>query len=362
MNAMDDLQSPFRLILSPTSWQDEDEKNVLDAYEKMQALPIRVAFDAETKEFSFDHEVNEVESIIAALKLYHIFSSNLSLLGSPLELTRCFDASDGPNYMIKEDQSDAFCERLADLKQKATAFYKMRQVIPCVRVCDMLENPVELLHSHRGLVVGEVHNDCAARRFLIQNLPTLRAQGITTLFLEHFCYDSFQHVLDHYMASDGETLPEPLHTYAQSLDLQFHSKPDGSVQELLKASKRHGIRVVGLDTTLSYSAGLHRKLGVEDESARYLAMNYVAVQIIERVNAPKYVGLVGNGHVGTVMPQIPGIADLLGQPSLVIQTGKANESKLSRNVTCLHRQIKQVSLYLELPDSSERALKVRKIE
>jgi hypothetical protein len=355
------LDSPFKLVMCPVSFEAGDEEKVSKAIDTLKHYPIACDYDPITKEITFIHEVSEVKAIIAALKLEHVFSSNLSLLESSLSLTFDQNMVDGANYMIRGDLSDAFLERLEELNIAASRWMKTQKALPCIASPSNLENPLDLLAIHQGLVIGEVHTDCAARRYIIQNMHEMRNRGVTTLFLEHFCYDSFQPLLDRYHDQEGDELFEPLASYAQRLDLQCASSKGGSFCDLLQAAKRSSIRVVGLDTTVSYSAGYNRKLGITNVDERYLAMNFVAFKIIKQISASKFIALMGSGHVGTVRPGIFGVADLLHLPSLVIETGKADEPILQRNVSKLHQLIQKVSLFLELPEPLQLPRKHQKI-
>ena len=91
-------------------------------------------------------------------------------------------------------------------------------------------------------------------------------------------------------------------------------------------------------------------------------MNFVAVKIIEREAAHKYISLVGSGHVATTSDRVPGIAELVGAPSIVIETGRSDEPVLQRNVRLLHGSINQLSLYMQLPDPLQPQQKLRKTD
>ena len=314
---------------------------------------LNVCFDEENLSFSLGHEIREIEAIISSLALSHLFSSELSLLARPLVLTR--NSKKPRRFSIEQSMSDSFTESVNKLIDCAKTW--MRSQCPLrTTIFTPIKCPTELFASHDGLIIGETHDDPAARGWLIRNMPALK---ITTLFLEHFCYDSFQKQLDAYRTSEDSVMQEPLNTFVEDLDRGFRSH---GFKELLIAAKKANVRIVGLDTTLSYSAGVDRKMGAIDSEKRYLAMNYVAVEIIRKEKCGKYIALTGNGHVASVHPQIPGIAELLFQPSIVIETGIKEKASLTLNVKNLHNQISQVSVFLEEAAVLHRSTKSRKTE
>lgn len=357
MNADIDLDNPFKVVFTAIDPDALDPKGLEACRASLERLPVCVTFDATNQSFTFCHEPREIEAIVVSQKLDALFSHNISLLARSLSLTMDCDSS---AYILDDDCSDRFTERMQELLGRATEWMQMRKIYPCVPVAETVKEPLELLSRHSGLVVGECHTDIAARCYLTENMARCKALGVTTLFLEHFCYDSFQGVLDSYMRQESEKMAEPLLAFVTQLDRGCSRV--GSFKALLEQAKLQQIRVVGLDTSISYSAGCDRKMGVQDPKTRYLAMNYVAVKILERIAAPKYIALVGSGHVATTAEGIPGIAELVNQPSVVIETGKSDEPVLQVNVRQLHRSLNQVSLYMHLPDPLQPQQKLRKIE
>ncbi|MBS0638203.1 MAG: membrane-targeted effector domain-containing toxin, partial [Verrucomicrobia bacterium] len=350
-----DLVNPFNVVFTATDPDAIDCKELEACKATLSRLPVQVTFDTTGQSCTFCHEPREIEAIIASQKLDRLFNNKISLLARSLSLTM---DSTSVAYILDDDCSETFLKRLEDLFARATAWIKLRKIHPTVQIADTVKDPLELLAQHSALIVGECHTDIAARSYLTQNMAKCKALGVTTLFLEHFCYDSFQTVLDSYMQQESDKLPEPLSTFVRHLDQGYSTA--GSFKALLKQAKREQIRIVGLDTSISYSAGCDRKMGVQDPKKRYLAMNYVAVKIIERIAAPKYIALVGSGHVATPLEGIPGIAEFVNQPSVVIETGKCDEPVLQANQRELHRSLNQVSLYMQLPDPLQPQQKLRK--
>ncbi len=366
MQSLDnDLSNPFTLSFSPVFAESPDEATFQKGCTALQTLPLAFTFDSKKKKFALQHEVREVKAFVTALKLHDVFSSNLSPLESPLGITLCHDSSESL-YTITAGCTQKFARRLSQLQQRAIVWMQQRVIPPYIRVSPQITTPHDLLAINQGVIIGEIHSDTAARQYLIQNIQQIAAFGVKTLFLEHFCYDSFQDILDEYHQQQASDLQSPLNEFVSALDNSFRSTIGFGYKELLIAAKTANIRVVGLDTTVSYSAGVHRKLGVENSHDRYLAMNYVAVRIIEKeqqTQQKKYVALIGSGHVSTVADiKIPGIAELLGLPSAVIETGKTQERISKTNVTMLHKKITQVGMYITLPKNTEDTTKQPKVE
>ena len=73
--------------------------------------------------------------------------------------------------------------------------------------------------QHDGVVVGESHIDAAPRQWMIQGMPTLRAQGVTTLYLEHVMGSMQKHVLDAYhRAPPHSPMPRELSLALRAID------------------------------------------------------------------------------------------------------------------------------------------------
>lgn len=176
----------------------------------------------------------------------------------------------------------------------------------------------ELLRDSPGLVIGEAHSSVASKRELIKNMANLKAQGVSTLYMEHICADSHGKALNEYMnAPKGSPMPARLKAY---LDMQTEGnrgigKPPSKYNftTLLEAAKQAGLEVVALDTAKTYATS-------EDDfdNTRIKVMNYYAAEKI-RLHQPegKWIAFVGSGHA-TTYEGVPGLAELHGVRSLII--------------------------------------------
>ncbi|MBM0209297.1 MULTISPECIES: type III secretion system effector HopB1 [Pseudomonas syringae group] len=175
----------------------------------------------------------------------------------------------------------------------------------------------ELLRDAPGLVIGEGHNSTSSKRELINNMKSLKASGVTTLFMEHLCAESHDKALNNYLsAPKGSPMPARLKNYLD-LQSQGHQAPEElhtkyNFTTLVEAAKHAGLRVVSLDTTSTYMAP------EKAEIKRAQAMNYYAAEKI-RLSKPegKWVAFVGATHA-TSCDGVPGLAELHGVRSLVI--------------------------------------------
>ncbi|MCH5532895.1 membrane-targeted effector domain-containing toxin [Pseudomonas syringae] len=175
----------------------------------------------------------------------------------------------------------------------------------------------ELLSDSPGLVIGEAHSSVASKRELIKNMKSLKADGVTTLYMEHLCADSHGKALDDYLkAPEGSPMPARLKAY---LDMQTRGNlgigkvaSEYNFTTLIRAAKDAGLHVVPLDTAKTYETSL------EGGETRFKVMNYYAAEKI-RLDQPagKWVAFVGSGHAATC-DGVPGLAQLHGVRSLII--------------------------------------------
>lgn len=199
------------------------------------------------------------------------------------------------------------------------------------------------LTTFQGLCFGEWHND--PKQFLIDHMEHIKSCGVKILFMEHLMYDTMQIFLDKYF-TDGKDaeMPLPLAAYLRSLDVGFDlEESDYNFTALVEAAKKHGVRVVGIDTSLSYEAGhsMYGSSGVD----RYLGMNHAAKEIIdyEAGLTEKFIALMGNYHGTTVTvsgqgvdisseESVPGVAELLEVPFITLEKSDENSNLIQQNV------------------------------
>jgi hypothetical protein len=161
---------------------------------------------------------------------------------------------------------------------------------------------------------------------------------------------------DYFNSPSGTEIPIYVKKYLSNLSRgqmrkDFHDKYN--YVEIVKAAKEAGIRIVGIDTSVSYAVAADDHLGVrESRSAdRYKAMNFVAAKIMKHeAKGGKFIAFMGAAHVG-YSENVPGVSELIGIPSLVIEDGEKGSSstKLSLNVPNYLGIVKHVGACLEMP-------------
>ena len=161
-----------------------------------------------------------------------------------------------------------------------------------------------MLSDHEGLIIGEDHKEVSSKQFLINQMENFKKQGVKTLFLEHLYYDSMQGQLDAFLDSPSDEFPYDLEIYLEREEIH----PDNGLnyKEIILAAKKAGIRIVGIDTTVSARAGWSVRDGSSGPD-RNAAMNYTAYEVIKKEKqGSKYVVLLGNAHSST-SEKIPGM-------------------------------------------------------
>lgn len=305
-----------------------------------------------------EHELQAAFNSAAAKCNIPLSNSNtITVVRHPLLLTLV--ARPKNSFTIGLQESD-FVKREEELKSASDdfiishpkTFTKITDEQRSQNTSALLQN---ILKHNEGICIGEMHHDRSPKKLIIDNLEELKKQGLTTLYLEHLFYDSMQSRLDQYFKSDSQTLNPILEAYLKNLDTGFRVRDNNyDFLALVKAAKKAGIRVVGIDTTVSYYCGVSDKTGVEDDQKRYLAMNSVATAIIEREQklnpGGKYIALMGSGHVATVNEvNVPGIAELLSVPSIIVEPNeKAGKTSIEFDVKNYRGKVSEVSAVIKL--------------
>lgn len=311
---------------------------------------VALTFDEQTLSITFPYNEHEMLTILDTEALRHIICGSCTLTRT--DLTFCVTGS--PAYWLDHKSRLAFLKKAQKLDELAKAFFLHRKAVeiqadPNVSLATVIPS---LLKEHQGFCIGERHKEKAAKKFVIDNMHLLKQQGVTTLFMEHLFYDSTQSWLDRYVQlPEGAKMPIYLENYLQLLsDGQTNgdtkaNDPNYNYVKVVQAAKEAKIRVVAIDTTVSYLAGTDDKKGVKQDLNRYRAMNYVAAKIItQEKGRGKFVALMGSAHVATVGGQM-GVSEVLGCPSVVIENRKKQPS-LQVNVKNLHEKIAHVSIYM----------------
>lgn len=189
------------------------------------------------------------------------------------------------------------------------------------------------LKNNHGFVIGEIHEHKSPKQFLIDNMPLLKSQGVTTLYMEHLLHEHHQALLDEYMKSSADApIPKKLEIYLRYHDERRGLNDTATFTGIVKAAKQNGIRIVAIDSEASYQivgSNIGDRQSLRIEKDRYSAMN---ISMLERVrehsDGGKYVAFVGSGHVANCLG-VSGVSDLLGCPNIVIhdfENGYVKES------------------------------------
>jgi hypothetical protein len=352
-------------------------KKFLDLVEskKEEIAKLGVDYDEARRRFTFSCSEREYEAYFC-LKFYNLLLGNTedindqSLIAKRLrELFKCLPFPSKFSLSGKDDMTGlgSLCELSNESVNNAKKFIQQLLDVSDKVYLNTLNlkgvslssntNPSNLVESllanHDGFCVGEVHSDRAPKKWIIDNMAVLKSNGVKTLFLEHLHYDTMQKDLnDYFNAGNDIKMPEILVKCLREMDAGYriHDGNFGFLQ-LVKEAKNQGIRVVAIDTSVSYLAGTSKKTGVNNRSERHRGMNALASYIIEKEKKEgKFIALMGSGHVGKV-EGVPGVADILQCPSLIISSGA--ELKLQLNVTNFKNAVEHVGGVLSYPVNNE---------
>lgn len=220
---------------------------------------------------------------------------------------RKFDAAFSPPGVFEASEAAA-ADRLNRARQQANNFNydaldarRSPQIVQQDR--QALQNAPDhqtamanLLSQHPGVTLGEDHNNPATRAFLHGQLPHLAANGVNTLYLEHFRDDHQAHV-DEYLAS-GQ-MPAELDRYVHNQDRK-RNPGHQHLRDLLTGARANSMRVRGID---SQTAAWPDNDRGEGGPIRDATMNNVAHQVITGDTAArqggKYAILTGRAHNNT---------------------------------------------------------------
>lgn len=315
--------------------------------ETLEAYPYAsFEFDEEAPELKIFHQEKEARALLCHLEIDKYFSLNsVSLLQNPNEMSFY---RFGEGFLVTYHGFEAFKKQRNQLLKNADSFFRQRELksieaisSPPLKVSSLFKS---FLKKYDGICVGEYsHSDTSGKALLIKNMKALYQLGIRTLFLEHIYYDSmYEHL------ANKKIIPEHVDLYLQELDTGHRvNSTFYTFRQLVHSALQAGIRVVPIDTSLSYAIGGHRKKGVVSSKKRCIAMNYVATRIIESEQIQKnekYIVFMGAAHLCEYAKGIPGVSELLGVPSVLIRD--SNEQSISLNSTS-NMFHKPVSVYVK---------------
>lgn len=230
------------------------------------------------------------------------------------------------------------------LVQQANRYFQENPVSPPVNFtfktdASDKENLQAVYKQFQGLCLGETHSDINPKKFLLENMETLRDLGVKTLFMEDFLYDTQQTLLDQYFQATDQ--PFLLQVFVEHWTATYGFPPLYGYEEILKKAKQCGIRIVGIDTSIANEVDTS-EYGKKDPMERLRTMNFVAQQIIAKEKGDgKYLALMGSLHATTITQFFknsstrvaytsPGMADLLQCPLIVIEDNENGQEKTPR--------------------------------
>ncbi|WP_312319999.1 membrane-targeted effector domain-containing toxin [Stenotrophomonas sp.] len=198
-----------------------------------------------------------------------------------------------------------------------------------------------LLAAGPGLIVAEANTGRAGKQMLIQNMETLRALGVDTLYLDQLQCDLHQTYLNTLHRTG--TQPEALQHFMRGIDTGHMTDAQGghTYAAVLDAAHRAGLRVVALDQMTSYHLkGAADELDSPYETAadlRVRVFSYVAAQRIthdqrSREHLPgvrRWVALLSNGYAGSTNG-IAGVGPRLGIATLRVEDTNPAEGNALR--------------------------------
>ncbi|WP_175924290.1 dermonecrotic toxin domain-containing protein [Burkholderia latens] len=233
------------------------------------------------------------------------------------------DFHDTENSALHDD----FSKRREALVERASTFFEVNPP-PDRVVARPLESNLDeyqifkrLFKIYKGVLIGEEHDNIAGRKILVDNMPTLRDLGVSTIYLEDVPSDLFLGDLERYMSSKI-TMPRILCTYLDYLSGRagIDKNSPYSYRGVIERARDNEFDVRLLDSSVSHVS--------RDELARLKGFNYYGGAKILQDQASnsgnKWIGLVGAFHTNSV-GDIPGIAELTNGVGVRIKTGSTQE-------------------------------------
>lgn len=182
----------------------------------------------------------------------------------------------------------------------------------------------ECFETHRGLIVGEVHEHKSPKQFLVDNMPLFASEGVTTIYMEHLLHERHQPLLDSYLDSEPDAaMPRELELYLNYLDEERHLSGSATFTAVVQAAKKHGIKIIAIDSEAVYHIGVTNSVGdlgnTDAIKERYSAMNMAMLERYRNYynENQKYIAFIGSGHVSTYL-NVPGVSELLSCPNIVV--------------------------------------------
>jgi len=202
-----------------------------------------------------------------------------------------------------------------ELQQQVRDFYNRKGPFAPIKVGSFFPRSIKelldkLFEQFQGVCFGEYHSDPSSKEFIHKNMGYFKSKGVTTLFMEQL-FDDMQNDLE--IFNQGGALSKQIEDNLKHGDRHPGLIGSSSYRELLFEARRHGIRIVAIDTKAATTAAC-----VADQRKRLGTMNYVAAKIMKReMGNGKFIALMGANHLANLR-EIPGVCELTQSPSIKI--------------------------------------------
>ncbi|MBI2512817.1 MAG: membrane-targeted effector domain-containing toxin [Opitutae bacterium] len=215
------------------------------------------------------------------------------------------------------------------LREEAQTFMKTQgEASPKVKALGSSPKVTDIYSHH--LVVGESHADVSPKRFLVENMKHFRKAGFSTLFMEHLLAKEHSPLLDAYFAHPDAEMPKALAKYLDDLSEGQAGlrdpDPAYNYRTVVEQAKAHGLRVVPIDTALSY-----KSRDLKSGGSRRQVMNYVGAHVMHDYqqahmkSGEKWLAFMGDGHARSNKDTI-GLAELFGAHDIALHDKADAES------------------------------------
>lgn len=163
----------------------------------------------------------------------------------------------GGRLVVPDRYAPNFAEKARALLLSSRRFYAnlqwqslpVRPTIPTLEPSTSFSALVERVFSEApGLVIGEPLDRLTSMRLVIENMPSMAAQGLKTIYMRRLLADFAQADLNDYFTSG--VMSEDLLSYLRRLG----TDPTGRFNqlELVKTAQANGVRVQALDCAANY--------------------------------------------------------------------------------------------------------------
>jgi len=215
----------------------------------------------------------------------------------------------------------AFRKTRERLDKRADEFFKTaelpaRPTLPDLPAHTTQADFIQQSYKHApGLIICESHAEQSSKALLIDQMSTLKAHGVKTLYMEHLFTDLHQADLDtfHRTGVVSKSLKDRLWTLDRGHMPEYRGPH--TYTSVVDVAGKHGMRIRALDCVSSY----HTKGMAAADTSRLSMFNFFAGEVIRKDQAAqgahKWVAHMGSAHAHPVAG-IAGVAQTQGAISL----------------------------------------------